>query len=91
MPKLHGKASHPSALSKSKGYTTLKMWKEKIHEIGTSIAAIDGFYKEYNKALVCLSELQLNSNQEQQKQEYLQGVSAHPTHIRNDLDFKRSY
>lgn len=80
-----------SALSKSKGYTTLKMWKEKIHEIGTSIAAIDGFYKEYNKALVCLSELQLNSNQEQQKQEYLQGVSAHPTHIRNDLDFKRSY
>lgn len=45
---------HISALSKSKGYTTLKMWQEKIHEIGTNIAAIDGFYKEYNKSLVRL-------------------------------------
>lgn len=80
-----------SALSKSKGYTTLKMWQEKIHEIGTSIAAIDGFYKEYNRSLVRLSELQLNSNQEQLEHEYLQGVSAHPAHIRNDLDFKRNY
>ena len=45
---------HISVLSKSKGYTTLKMWQEKIHEIGTNIAAIDGFYKEYNKSLVRL-------------------------------------
>ncbi len=82
---------HISVLSKSKGYTTLKMWQEKIHEIGASIAAIDGFYKEYNKSLVRLSELQLNGNQEQLKQEYSQGVSAHPTHIRNNLDFKRNY
>lgn len=80
-----------SVLSKSKGYTTLKMWQDKIHEIGTNIAAIDGFYKEYNKSLVRLTELQLNGDQEQLKQEYSQGVSAHPTHIRNDLDFKRSY
>lgn len=82
---------HISVLSKSKGYTTLKMWQEKIHEIGTNIAAIDGFYKEYNKSLVRLSELQLNGDQEQLRQEYLQGVSAHPTHIRNNLDFKRNY
>lgn len=80
-----------SVLSKSKGYTTLKMWQDKIHEIGTNIAAIDGFYKEYNKSLVRLSELQLNSDHEQLKQEYAQGVSAHPTHIRNNLDFKRDY
>ena len=80
-----------SVLSKSKGYTTLKIWQDKIHEIGTNIAAIDGFYKEYNKSLVRLSELQLNSDNEQLKQEYLQGVSAHPTHIRNNLDFKRNY
>lgn len=80
-----------SVLSKSKGYTTLKMWQDKIHEIGTNIAAIDGFYKEYNKSLVRLSELQINSDNEQLKQEYLQGVSAHPTHIRNNLDFKRNY
>ena len=80
-----------SVLSKSKGYTTLKMWQDKIHEIGTNIAAIDGFYKEYNKSLVRLSELQLNGDNEQLKQEYLQGVSAHPTHMRNNLDFKRNY
>ena len=61
-----------SVLSKSKGYTTLKIWQDKIHEIGTSIAAIDGFYKEYNKSLVCLRELQLNYNQEQLKYEYSQ-------------------
>lgn len=81
---------HISVLSKSKGYTTLKMWQEKIHEIGTNIAAIDGFYKEYNKSLVRLSELQLSGDHEQLKKEYSQGVSAHPTHIRNNLDFKRN-
>ena len=82
---------HISALSKSKGCITLKMWQEKIHEIGTSIAAIDGFYKEYNKSLVRLNELQLNSDHEHLKKEYSQGVSAHPAHIRNNLDFKRNY
>ena len=82
---------HISVLSKSKGYTTLKKWQDKIHEIGTSIAAIDGFCKEYNKSLVRLSELQLSGNYEQLRKEYLQGVSAHPTHIRNNFDFKRNY
>lgn len=80
-----------STLSKSKGCTTLKMWQEKIHEIGANIAAIDGFYKEYNKSLVRLDELQLTGDHEQLEKEYLQGVSAHPAHIRNNFDFKRSY
>lgn len=82
---------HISVLSKGKGYTTLKMWQEKIHEIGTSIAAIDGFCKEYNKSLVRLSELQLSGDYEQLRREYSQGVPAHPTHIRNNFDFKRNY
>ena len=77
-----------SELSNSKGFTTLKMWQEKIHGIGTSIAAIDGFYKEYNKSLVCLRELQLNYSHNQLQNEFSQGVSAHPTHIRLGLDFK---
>ena len=59
-----------SRLSNSKGYTTLAMWKDKIHEIGVSISAIDGFYKEYNKSLVCLSELKLNTSQEQLQNEF---------------------
>ena len=82
---------HISTLSKSKGCTTLKMWQEKIHEIGANIAAIDGFYKEYNKSLVRLDELQLTDDHEQLEKEYLQGVSAHPAHIRNNFDFKRNY
>ena len=82
---------HISVLSKGKGYTTLKLWQEKIHEIGTNIAALDGFYKEYNKSLVRLDELQLNGDHKQLEKEYLQGVSAHPTHIRNNFDFKRNY
>lgn len=82
---------HISVLSNSKGFITLKMWQEKIHEIGTNIAAIDGFYKEYNKSLVRLDELQLTGNHEQLEKEYLQGVSAHPTHIRNNFDFKRNH
>ena len=80
-----------SRLSNSKGYTTLAMWKDKIHEIGVSISAIDGFYKEYNKSLVCLSELKLNTSQEQLQKEFSQGVSVHPSHIRSGVDVKRDY
>lgn len=80
-----------SRLSNSKGYTTLGMWKDKIHEIGVSISAIDGFYKEYNKSLVCLSELKLNISQEQLQNEFSQGVSVHPSHIRSGVDIKRNY
>ena len=80
-----------SRLSNSKGYTTLAMWKDKIHEIGVSISAIDGFYKEYNKSLVCLSELKLNTSQEQLQNEFSQGVSVHPSHIRSGVDVKRDY
>lgn len=78
-----------SQLSNTKGFTTLELWQEKIHNIGISISAIDGFYKEYNKSLVRLSELQLNNNQEELQNEFSQGVSAHPSHIRYGFDFKQ--
>lgn len=80
-----------SELSNNKGYTTLAMWKDKIHEIGVSISAIDGFYKEYNKSLICLSELQLNISQELIRNEFSQGISVHPAHIRCGVDVKRNY
>ncbi|MCM1191580.1 MAG: hypothetical protein NC389_04015 [Acetatifactor muris] len=82
---------HISELSNKKGFTTLKMWQEKIHKIGVSVAAIDGFYKEYNKSLVCLSDFQMSSSPERLQDDFLQGVSAHPDHIRSNLDFKRNY
>lgn len=80
-----------SQLSNSKGFTTKEIWENQIHNIGVSISAIDGFYKEYNKSLVCLSELQLNLDEDEIKKEYSQGVSAHPAHVRLDLDLARPY
>lgn len=80
-----------SQLSNIKGSTTLELWKEKLHNIGVSISAIDGFYKEYNKSLVRLSELRLNNNPEELKNEFSQGVSVHPSHIRYGFDYKRNY
>lgn len=79
-----------SKLSNCKGFTTLEMWKDEMHNIGISIAALDGFYKEYNKSLVCLNELQMNCNLKQLRDEFAQGVSAHPAHIRCGLDFRRT-
>ncbi len=80
-----------SELSNTKGFTTLEIWREKVHQVGINVAALNGFYKEYNNSLVCLSELQMNSSPEQLQDEFFQGVSAHPEHIRLELDFKRNY
>lgn len=80
-----------SELSNAKGFTTLEIWREKVHKIGVSVAALNGFYREYNKSLVCLSEFKMNSRPEQLREEFFQGVSAHPAHIRLGLDFKRNY
>lgn len=82
---------HIYDLSKSKGFTDLNLWKEKIYKIGNDISAIDGYYKEYGKSLVQLSELVLNKDLTQIENEYAQGISAHPSHIRLDLDFKRDF
>lgn len=78
-----------SELSRKKGFTTLAVWNDMIHSIGVNISAIDGFYKEYNKSLVRLDELQLGDTIDSIKNEYLQGASAHPSHIRANLDFIR--
>lgn len=79
-----------SELSRKKGSTNLKQWQEQIYQIGTDIAAIDGYYKEYQKSLLRLCDLNLDKNLEQLKNEFEQGVSAHPAHIRNGLDFHRT-
>lgn len=79
-----------SKLSKEKGYTCLKSWEEEIHKIGTSIAGIDGYFKEYDKSLIRLSELTMDKDYIELKDEFLQGVSVHPMHIRSNLDFLRT-
>ena len=78
-----------SNLSRTKENTSLQKWQEQIYQIGTDIAAIDGYYKEYQKSLLRLCDLMINKSPEQLKYEFKQGVSAHPSHIRNNLDFCR--
>lgn len=80
-----------SRLSLNKGFLTLKQWEDKIHNIGVEISSIDGFYKEYNKSLIRIDELHLNNSIEELQNEFSQGVSTHPTHIRNNLDIKQDY
>jgi|GEM_PF-4453659 len=65
-----------SDLSKTKGHTSLSLWQEKIHKIGTDIAALDGYYKEYQKSLIRLSDMTLAKSMEILKQEFSQGVST---------------
>lgn len=82
---------HVSELSKLKGFISKKTWKEQVHGIGTDIASIDGYYKEYNKSLVRLSELGSGKDEDQLKNEFNQGISANPDHIRYGVDFRREY
>ena len=81
-----------SRLSRDSGFITLDLWKEKIHSIGRQIASVDGFYKQYGKALIRFDEMKTEKKTvEMLKDEYCLGVSAHPDHIRAALDFKRPY
>ena len=79
-----------SNLSNNKGHTSLRLWQEEIHRIGSNIAAIDGYFKVYGKSLLRLNELSTSKNSEQLRDEFTQGVSAHPAHIREELDFRRN-
>ena len=78
-----------SELSRTKGYTSLALWQEKIHKIGTDISALDGYYKEYQKSLIRLCDMTSDKSIEVLAQEFSQGVSTHPAHIRSNLDFTR--
>ncbi|MFZ5944882.1 MAG: hypothetical protein ACOYVD_12275, partial [Bacillota bacterium] len=71
---------------KTKGYTSLALWQEKIHRIGMDIAAMDGYYKEYQKSLIRLCDMISEKPPEILKQEFSQGISTHPEHIRNNLE-----
>lgn len=76
-------------LSKSKGHTSLKDWQMQMHKIGVNIAAIDGYYKEYQKSLVRMDTLILQKDIVQIRKEFEEGVSTQPSHVRNSLDLPR--
>jgi len=80
-----------SDLSNSKGSTSLELWKQQMYQIGTDIATMDGYYKEYQKSLFRLCDISMNKDYKTLKDEFKQGVSVHPSHIRYDLDFNRSH
>ena len=52
---------------------------------------MDGYFREYGGALVRLSEIQNSKSLEELKHEFSQGVAAHPSHLRVNLDFDRKY
>jgi len=79
-----------SELSKIKGFTSLALWEEKIHEIGKDISVLDGYFKEYQKSLVRLCDMTSGKSALLLRQEFSQGVSTHPEHIRNNFDFIRN-
>jgi len=78
-----------SDLSNKKGNTSFKLWEEQIYQIGTDISAIDGYYKEYNNSLIRLCDIATDKSYNQLQNEYEQGISAHPSHVRNGLDLTR--
>lgn len=80
---------HVSDMSKSKGCINKTTWKKEIHQIGVDISSIDGYYKEYNKSLVRLNEFSIEKSEELLRLEFSQGISTHPDHIRNNIDFRR--
>lgn len=82
---------HVADLSQTGGFTSIQLWQDKILSIGHSIAAVDGFYKEYGKSLIRLSEFATDETADKLSEEYKAGVSAHPEHIRMGLDFIREY
>lgn len=51
---------------------------------------MDGYYKEYQKSLIRLCDMTSDKSMEILHQEFSQGVSTHPAHIRKNLDFVRN-
>lgn len=80
-----------SELSNTKGATSLEQWQEKMRQIGIDIAAIDGYYKEYQKSLVRLGDLNSSLDAKSLYSKFVQGVSVQPDHIRNNFDLSREY
>lgn len=78
-----------SELSKNRKSINLSSWRKEIHEIGKNISILDGYYKEYGKSLVRLSDLDLKKSKEQLIQEFKQGIKVHPSHIRENIDIIR--
>ncbi|MDO3412449.1 hypothetical protein QWJ34_21980 [Saccharibacillus sp. CPCC 101409] len=78
-----------SDLSRTQQFTSKSIWQEKVNQIGRNMASFDGFFREWGGSLITLSAIKTNKNYEELKEEYKQGVSTHPAHIRASLDFER--
>lgn len=78
-------------LSRYSGYTTKKLWQEKVQQIGIDLATIRGLAKEYGNSILPLIEYKGIDNIEKMKEGYYAGINAHPQHIRMNLDIERAY
>lgn len=76
-------------LSREKGYTSKKLWEERISNIVKNIMAIDSVKKQYQKTIIPLCDYKSNKTREELFSAYRMGVNAHPDHIRNNCDLWR--
>lgn len=76
-------------LSREKGYTSKKLWEERINDIAKNIMAIDSVKKQYQKTIIPLCDYKSNKTREELFSAYRMGVNAHPDHIRNNCDLWR--
>ena len=76
-------------LSREKGYTSKKLWEEKINNIAKNIMAIDSVQKQYQKTIIPLYDYKCNKIREELFRDYRMGINANPDHIRNNCDLRR--
>lgn len=76
-------------LSKEKGYTSKKLWEERVNDIAKNLMAIDSMKKQYQKTIIPLYEYKCNKPKEELLRDYRMGVNAHPDHIRSNCDLWR--
>ncbi len=79
-----------SVLSRNGEKTSRSNWDKKLHNIAADFAAMSGFHQEYGRSLRPLFEYASNLPLEQLEKQYKMGINAHPDHVRNNLDLKRT-
>ena len=79
-----------SALSLKGEKTSRLDWAKKLHNIATDFAVISGFQQEYGRSLRPFFEYKTNLPLEILDEQYKIGINAHPDHVRNNLDLKRT-
>lgn len=80
-----------STLSYKRGFTSKLIWREKLQSIALGLASISGAQAQFGKTIFPLYTYPESTLPEELEKEYALGINARPQHIRQELDFKRSF